>query len=1095
MTKNTFPKFLSSKPTGEDKFAGGSHKKTAKIISETIRKESLEKRVIGLEGEWGSGKSNVIKIIQDELGKEYYTFIFDSWGNQEDLTRKSFLEQLIGQLFKNDFLKDSKKWLKLENQLLSKTSKIHKEKFPQTKSYWVLLTLSILSLAGFSSFYENVLSLNHDIIKGIDFGPFWKPLLAIYLIPLLLFVWAFLLGTIDYFKKREENSKKEKQKQENKWDTLGKIFYWFSGQEIDTEEVENVLEEEPSVKKFREYFSKIEEDIKNNKKKLVIVFDNIDRLEEDKIKSLWSSIHTFFAEGTEYFSSWIIVPYDKIKLNGHFGGNGFIEKTFAINFRVTPPIVTEWETFLDQCIDDAFGKEIIPIKEKEFIIKLYDILSSVKTIKPRQIINYVNDLVALYLQWEKEVISEEIKFRYLALFILTKDEIVDNPNEVILSRNYLKVAINQFEDRAELDECISALTFGVEKKLANEVLLLREIQTVLREGNNERLNGFSNHTAFDNYFHKAYFSVELADKINGLANILKTASNYLSDNRKSLYWNDFAKKIASDDIEGEFEEFNDNHKAILKNTNKKIGRNVLSKLIKELKGNIDSSAAQEKYFSQILQVEEFISNESIDIDFVSLITKVRFNAESYLKFIAKAKNNYKKYKINCTQQELDEWFSGDFDDLDVETINDNLDELEIILDEYKMIKIIEGISAKIKTVVHSDKDNLAIYLKILKTLSKRPIKLELSAQFYGQLTSAKIDSDEIYIDAYCIAISDFQVSHSNSSNFQNSLRSLTEEQIRKVSSKIEWYIHYEGLLKLLSTNASAVGFTKLKDIASDITINSYGSSALNINWALKEFDNIAVKVFNDDDEQVKNFVEKLSIWHMHYKTKVTTIADGFFEYLNHKELKLVELIINDSLIHFENLTKKEIIESFKTKNKNFKMFNALFNNDLIDKYSDAFYSSYDDYMKDIATEKEAIPEVGFWDDLIEKLNGNKLRSTYTSIRDTFINERGDLKESELHFFERGLINYGNLSKKPESSTLKIIIPLIESDKNFSVFLNNKDVLVNIINLSKEHRETVLGELQLRYNSEKYKNDEEMIEVAQLLGLKKESEYNNDDNPG
>ncbi|WP_106795131.1 AAA family ATPase [Aquimarina sp. Aq78] len=118
MTENTFPKFLSSKPTGEDKFAGGSHKKTAKIISETIRKESLEKRVIGLEGEWGSGKSNVIKIIQDELGKEYYTFIFDSWGNQEDLTRKSFLEQLISQLFKNNFLKDSKKWLKLENQLL-----------------------------------------------------------------------------------------------------------------------------------------------------------------------------------------------------------------------------------------------------------------------------------------------------------------------------------------------------------------------------------------------------------------------------------------------------------------------------------------------------------------------------------------------------------------------------------------------------------------------------------------------------------------------------------------------------------------------------------------------------------------------------------------------------------------------------------------------------------------------------------------------------------------------------------------------------------------------------------------------------------------
>lgn len=68
-------------------------------ITQTIKSEILEKRVIGLEGEWGSGKSNVAKIIQDELEVNYYTYIFDSWCNQEDLTRKSFLEQLISKLF------------------------------------------------------------------------------------------------------------------------------------------------------------------------------------------------------------------------------------------------------------------------------------------------------------------------------------------------------------------------------------------------------------------------------------------------------------------------------------------------------------------------------------------------------------------------------------------------------------------------------------------------------------------------------------------------------------------------------------------------------------------------------------------------------------------------------------------------------------------------------------------------------------------------------------------------------------------------------------------------------------------------------------
>nr|CAI78728.1 hypothetical protein [uncultured Flavobacteriaceae bacterium] len=291
-------------------------------------------------------------------------------------------------------------------------------------------------------------------------------------------------------------------------------------------------------------------------------------------------------------------------------------------------------------------------------------------------------------------------------------------------------------------------------------------------------------------------------------------------------------------------------------------------------------------------------------------------------------------------------------------------------------------------------------------------------------------------------------------------------------------------------------FPKLKDVVYNITMNSYETSTLNLDWALKNFDNIATKVFENDEEKVKRFVDKLSTWHMYFETSPDLITEGFFKHLNRQELKLIELVSKESLNYFNALSKEEILDTFKTGNKNFKIFSVLLQNDLIDKFSNAFYSAYDDYMKDIALEKEAIPtDVGFWDELIESLNGNKLRSTYTSIRDIFINERGEVKESELHFFEKGLIKHGNLSSKPESSTLKIIIPLIESDDNFSIFLDNSEDLIEIINSSKEHKESAIGELQLKLNSDKYKDDEKMLQISKILNLEvqnkdKESEEDN-----
>ena len=57
--------FISNSPHGKDFFEGKSQQLVAKAIYESINNVKNLPHIIGLEGDWGSGKSNVIKQLSD----------------------------------------------------------------------------------------------------------------------------------------------------------------------------------------------------------------------------------------------------------------------------------------------------------------------------------------------------------------------------------------------------------------------------------------------------------------------------------------------------------------------------------------------------------------------------------------------------------------------------------------------------------------------------------------------------------------------------------------------------------------------------------------------------------------------------------------------------------------------------------------------------------------------------------------------------------------------------------------------------------------------------------------------------------------------
>ena len=489
-----YPRFIPDSPVGEDFFEGHSQEKLAHSICDYIRlqdegevakttskieKKVVISRILGIEGNWGSGKSNVVNMIGSEMSKEgYFTFTYDSWGHQEDLQRRSILETMAVNLINNKVLQGNVKmqlrngkmheasWRDHLSMLLSnKTTTIRKSTPRLTAAaYWGILIVSLFALC---SLISDQLISNFD-----DFKCLWW----IDVIPVGV---AILIGFGYWIKDR----------------SLENIFRMIDHTNSDTIDEEYTSSEEPSVSEFKNWMHSVSQYLGKNAnqyKKLIIVFDNMDRLPNEKVMQLWSSIYTFFAGG-EFENIWALIPYDYLHLcQAIYGGEEtddktksadverikqFISKTFPITFQVPQPVITDYRKLFFSYFDKAFGPNI---HDKEHICQVFIHLR--KNPNPRTVIRFVNELVAMRLRWN----ADRYRLQNMALYILKKDFMFYSGkrlDEQLLSDD-LFIDVESFypnQDKVRIELCQYA--YGLEdESLASETPLRNEIKIKIDEG-------------------------------------------------------------------------------------------------------------------------------------------------------------------------------------------------------------------------------------------------------------------------------------------------------------------------------------------------------------------------------------------------------------------------------------------------------------------------------------------------------------------------------------------------------------------------------------------------------------------------------------
>ena len=133
---------LSNEPCREDAFEGHSHLHIAEQIIRIIS-DDADRHIIGIEGGWGSGKSNLISLVNKGLnGDTVYNkdfnhkastfpfFVYDAWGHQADYQRRAILEELTHDLTLEKKILDEKKWKRKLQELLAKRRKTTTKEVP-----------------------------------------------------------------------------------------------------------------------------------------------------------------------------------------------------------------------------------------------------------------------------------------------------------------------------------------------------------------------------------------------------------------------------------------------------------------------------------------------------------------------------------------------------------------------------------------------------------------------------------------------------------------------------------------------------------------------------------------------------------------------------------------------------------------------------------------------------------------------------------------------------------------------------------------------------------------------------------------------------
>ena len=488
-----YPKIVSTAPCNDDWFESKSHERISSKIADAIMDDGC-RGIIGIDGGWGSGKSNLVGLAKNEIGKrtenddkQKFVFItYDVWAHHTDFLRRSILEEFIDSLITEEVLDES--WFEKIDMILARVREIDTKKVVKLNE--LVVATSFLAFA-----WPIINSLKEVFEYSYYVAIFVYVAVIIYVIrsrwiSMKKYGQIIDLTTFfsEMFKLYVDKSNIETKPTYN--ETNNKVNEYKT--------VEFITEKEPTARQFRNWMKRIDDELKEKKTHVVLVIDNMDRLPIAKVKEIWSTIHAFFAEcNYDYIQT--VIPFDRNHIINAFKeeniqevalpkkaetktvagapksyGNDFINKTFFVVFRVAPPILSDWRDYFERIWQEAFGPDIYG--KHDTLLLIFEKLSLDFT--PRKIIAFINECVTIYY-----VMGDKIPVEYLGLYVIGKETILKEPDKELLNPSFLGSLKTRYENDEELSKYLSAIHYQIDKDKALDVVYQPQVIKALDDGN------------------------------------------------------------------------------------------------------------------------------------------------------------------------------------------------------------------------------------------------------------------------------------------------------------------------------------------------------------------------------------------------------------------------------------------------------------------------------------------------------------------------------------------------------------------------------------------------------------------------------------
>lgn len=607
--------YLSTWPKGEDL----SGLKPQRAISDAIVKHIVDydnehtnggimPRVIGLEGKWGSGKTNVIKqLVENEsLANDYHLIEFDAWAYQEDEYRISLMEHITNELSQHqpDKARDY-------SDLLRKA--LSQEEYEVTKfePHVSRLLFGLIGTIAFTSLFGFILLWLPDN----DYYRWCR--LSFIVVP-----WVVISVYACFLRKNIED-----------------LLVVFENAIRNGATTKSVYTREPLVSDLRAWLSKASELCG---KKLIVVIDNTDRLPNEKLKKLWSMIH-IFANNEEMANIWIVIPYDEHRLKAVIGDDykQYLLKSIPVTFCIGEPIVSDARDVFDGLFEKAFGKQ----ESSQNIIRAM-FTNTLRHYSIREIIHFINSMVAVRKQFPNMSIVS------IALYVLMEDDIKENYNKVLLEDRFASKYATMV-DITEENRCeVAAIVYHVSIDDAMQKVFQNILEQAITFGNDLPIDEIKDRSDFYKVLTDYYNEPEL-QTFEGYIEVLGIVERHARPDFKSeigICWNSVIQFYIGNNYDQVpwlgYERLKELHFHCNGTQAKTVLSTYLNHMLyrKETKG------------SDVFEIFEEVDGiiKDTDVKMADVIKKYVAQPMMFREYVDAAKEKYRKYPV---ESEAEGWIS------------------------------------------------------------------------------------------------------------------------------------------------------------------------------------------------------------------------------------------------------------------------------------------------------------------------------------------------------------------------------------------------------------------------------------------------------